>query len=309
MRLTVEDFARSFGVEVESFSVDLVQRIENLALEVVPIIGESRDKLITHIIERIRNDNQIIAGEGRAEAWNNGWEENLEAFKSSGGDLKALVPRFVRAGQPIRWRRKYVLPTSDNFELSFIEILRQFIIENYFANASSIYEFGAGTGFNLVHASQIKPGIKLVGTDFVQPAVDLMNEVGIKLGINLSSSIFDMLRPHEFELKLSRHSGVWTFGSLEQLAGQIEPMINYLVTSKPEVCVHVEPMSELYEDTTIEDYLANWFQTKRGYTSGLITLLKQYEKEEQIKIEKIQRLEFGSLMMEGYNLVVWTPIA
>jgi len=309
MKLTPDDFAKSFGVPTEIFSADLIDLITSLDLEISPIVGESRDKLITQIIERTKNDKQIIAGDGRTETWTNGWAENLEAFKSSGGNLKELTPRFVRAGQPIGWQRKYVLPKSDNFELAYIEILRHFIIENYFAKVSSIYEFGAGTGFNLVHASRIKPEIELVGTDFVQPAVDLINEVGIRLGINLTSSIFDMMRPEDFELELPKNSGVWTFGSLEQLGGQIVPIINYLIRNRPKICVHIEPMSELYDDVSLEDYLANWFQTKRGYTSGLIPLLKQYEDEGRITVNKIQRLGFGSLMMEGYNLVVWTPNA
>jgi hypothetical protein len=272
-------------------------------------VGDSRDKLITQIIERIRIDKQVIAGDGRKETWSNGWAENLEAFMNSGGDVKELTPRFVRAGLPVRWQGKYVQPKSDNFELAFIEILRHHIVEHYFAKVASIYEFGAGTGFNLVHANQIKPEIDLVGTDFVQPAVDLINEVGIRLGINLTSSIFDMMRPDDFELELPNESGVWTFGSLEQLGGEIEPIINYLIRNKPKICVHIEPMSELYDTVSLEDYLANWFQTKRGYTSGLIPLLKQYEDEGRITVNKIQRLGFGSLMMEGYNLVVWAPNA
>ncbi len=309
MKLTAAEFAKSFGVPTNNLSANLTNLIASLALEISPITGESRDKLITQIIERVKNDKQIIAGDGRTETWTNGWAENLEAFKSSGGNVKELTPRFVRAGQPVRWQRKYVQPNTDNFELAYIEVLRHFIIETYFAEVSSLYEFGAGTGFNLVHASQIRPEIDLIGTDFVQPAVDLINEVGVRLGINLTSSIFDMMRPEDFELKLPKNSGVWTFGSLEQLGGQIEPIINYLISNKPKICVHVEPMSELYDDETLEDYLANWFQTKRGYTSGLIPLLKQYEKDGRITVNKIQRLEFGSLMMEGYNLVVWTPNA
>jgi len=309
MKITTGDFAKSFGVPVQSFSAALTNLIESLALEIMPIIGGSRDYLITQIIERIRNDNQIIASDCRTETWTKGWEDNLEAFRISGGNVKELIPRFVRPGQPVRWERKYVQPNLDNFELAYIEVLRHFIIENYFGQVSSLYEFGAGTGFNLVHAGQLRPEIHLVGTDFVQSAVDLMNEVGITLGINLTSSIFDMIRPNDFSLELPENSGVWTFGSLEQLGGKIEPIVNYIIENKPKICVHVEPMSELYDEAVLEDYLAKWFQTKRGYTSGLISLLEQHEKAGRITINKIKRLEFGSLMMEGYNLMVWTPNA
>ena len=58
----------------------------------------------------------------------------------------------------------------------------------------------------------------------------------------------------------------------------------------------------------LEDYLAIWFQSKRGYSAGLITLLQEYQNQKLISVKKIQRLNFGSLMMEGYNLIVWEPI-
>ena len=92
MKLTAAEFAKSFGVPTNNLSANLTNLIASLALEISPITGESRDKLITQIIERVKNDKQIIAGDGRTETWTNGWAENLEAFKSSGGNVKELTP-------------------------------------------------------------------------------------------------------------------------------------------------------------------------------------------------------------------------
>lgn len=305
MLLTVDHFKKSFGAHQNEISEKLTILINEFKLELILIQGKDLEKLLIEIIEIIRKDQQVIASSARTKTWHDGWYENLEEFKSSRVGEEALLPRFVRSGLPIRWNQKYYNVVQRNFEEKYIQILRQYIFEVYFNQVEHLYEFGAGTGHNLVHASKCLPGTKLIGTDFVQPAVDLMNEVARKLKINLTTNVFDMLRPADFNLKLNKNSGVLTFGALEQLGGNIAPMIEFLIENKPSIVVHIEPIAELYDLEILEDYLAHWFQTKRGYSSGIISLLNSYEKKEKIKIIKQKRLNFGSKMMEGYNLLVW----
>jgi hypothetical protein len=307
MKLTSDDFANSFGVRVEELHASVLELINQEDLVLNPLSIQNRDLLIIDIIERIRADKQDIASENRTAAWEKGWAENLELFRKNPKSDEALVPKFVRPGQPIRWFKEYYNSNITNFELAYINILRQFVITNYFTNLDNLYEFGSGTGFNLLQAHKVFPKLNLFGTDFVQPAVDLINEIGDKRSIPLKGSIFNMLTPDAENFKIAANSGVWTFGSLEQLGGQISPMIDYLIANKPKICVHIEPVVEFYEEGSLEDYLASWFQAKRGYTAGLVKLLAEYENAGEIEILKSQRLNFGSLMMEGYNLLVWRP--
>jgi len=308
MKLTISDFADSFGENEKDLDASVRSLIGDSDISLTPVLSQERDMLIVEIIERIRNDKQVIAAQDRTAAWTNGWAENLELFKIDPESDAALVPKFVRSGLPIRWFQKYYKSNLSNFELNYINILRQFVITKYFAQTEHLYEFGAGTGFNLLHAHKVFPQIDLIGTDFVQPAVDLMNEIGTMRGVPLKASIFNMLHPELEELRLEENSAVWTFGSIEQLGGQITPMMDYLIYNKPQICVHIEPVVEFYKSDSLEDYLAKWFQTKRGYTEGLLELLSDYQHAGKIEIIKSHRLNFGSLMMEGYNLVVWRPI-
>jgi len=307
MKLTQRDFAHSFGVHESEIPSKTNALIGELDFEVTEIVGQARDALIVQIVDKIRQDEQVIASPIRKEIWRKGWAENLQLYVDSGGEHSTLIPKFVRSGLPIRWFGKYFDSHDKNFELNYISVLREFLFESYFNSIGSLYEFGAGTGFNLVHASQSLPGVKLVGTDFVPSAVELMNLVGSDFSIPLSSSVFDMMKPGDANLKMDPHSGVLTFGSLEQLGGNLAPMIDYLCQQRPDICVHIEPAVELYNPESLEDYLAKWFQAKRGYSAGLITLLEEYQNQGLISIKKIQRLNFGSLMMEGYNLIVWEP--
>ncbi len=308
MHLTSVEIAKSFGEDPKKLHHSVIELVEKERLILNPLSSQERDLLLIEIINRIRGDKQVIAAADRTEAWEKGWSENLELFRQDPTSDAALVPKFVRPGLPIRWFKEYYRSESANFELSYINILRQYVITKYFLEVESLYEFGAGTGFNLLHAHKVFPDLDLYGTDFVQPAVDLINEIGVKRSVPLVGSLFNMLSPDSNDLELNPNSAVWTFGSLEQLGGKIKPMFDFLILNKPSICVHIEPVVEFYEEDSLPDYLAKWFQSKRGYTAGLVDLLKKSEEEGKIKILKSQRLNFGSIMMEGYNLLVWRSI-
>lgn len=313
LRLTQEDFEDAFGEPLDQLTREEISS-HDFTLE--QIVGASRDSLIIEILEKIRHDKQIVGDPSREAVWEIGWRENYDGFIGN-GDVEELVPKFIRPGQPIRWQGQFFLPVNPNFEESFTRVLRTFIFgkiarELGDREAVHLYEFGAGTGWNLLHAHHFLQSIgrvhKLVGSDFADSAVELMNDLARKQNVPLSAWNFDMRRPDfSREFENPGVSGVFTLGALEQLAGEVEAMIDYLVDQKPCVVIHVEPAIENYEVSRLEDYLAHWFQGNRGYSSGLEALLKTKEAERKLDLLRTKRIGFGSKMMEGYNFFMWRP--
>ena len=303
----VAEFALHFGVEPKSFSEDCIALISSMDFRYTNIEGQELESLRLSILKRIDEDKQIIGAKDRTEAWSKGWQENLDQFLANTDNLESLVPKFIRPNQAIRLNSKYILPIDSEFELNFVKVYRQWFLEEYFSDVDNIFEFGCGTGFNLVAASEIFPNKKLFGSDFVQPAVDLVNATAKKNNLELNGELFNMLEPRS-DYKIPKCSGVFTFGALEQLASDLEPMINFLLDSSPDIIVHTEPAIELYNDSLLNDYLAIKFQGNRGYSAGLFPLLERLEKQGKIKLIKVKRLFFGSLYMEGYNTFVWKKV-
>jgi len=302
----IEEFASSFGCAPETFSAGLCKTIEVLNFNYRKPTFEENENLILEALLKIESDTQVIGADERSEVWFNGWQENLQMYRDSGFDDASLTPKFVRAGNPVRLNKKFVFPEDSNFELNFIEVYRQWFIETYLKDVNNVYEFGCGTGFNLLHVNRVFPDKNLFGSDFVQSSVDLVNELSKQKGIPLIGDLFDMLKP-DFDYNLPSKSGVYTFGSLEQLASNLDPMFEFLLSKEIDVCIHTEPAIELYEDDSVVDYLGKKFQGKRGYTSGLIAKLRELEADGKIEILQLKRLYFGSFFMEGYNLMVWKP--
>jgi len=313
LRLTQQDFEAAFGEPLDSPTKEEIGA-HDFTLE--RIAGASRDSLIIEILEKIRHDNQIVGDPSREAVWEIGWRENYEGFIGN-AEEEELVPKFIRPGQPVRWQGEFFRPMNPNFEESFTRVLRSFVFgritrEVGEGEAVHLYEFGAGTGWNLLHAHHYFQSIgrdhKLFGSDFVDSAVVLMNHLARKSDLPLYAWNFDMRRP-DFSRKFENPaiSGVFTLGALEQLAGEVEPMIDYLLDQCPRIVIHVEPAIENYDVSGLEDYLAFWFQGNRGYSSGLEALLKMKEAEGNLDLLRTTRIGFGSKMMEGYNLFMWRP--
>jgi SAM-dependent methyltransferase len=304
--VTIEDFAESFGTSIDDIRNGCSQLIGESNFNYRTVEGEERDRVILDILRRIELDQQVIASPERKEVWQTGWQENYENFIQSNYSLEKLIPRFIRPNRPMRFRRNYVLSENPMFELDYFRVFRRWLFTKYFKDVGSIYEFGSGTGFNLVELAQLYPQKTLYGLDFVPAAVDLVNKIGEVYGWPIRGNLFDMMSPdHNF--RICQNSAVFTFGAIEQLGGNFEPFLQYILGQSPEVCINLEPTIELYDENNLVDYLAIRFHKKRGYTENYLSRLKQLEAEARISILKIKRLFFGNEYMEGFSYTVWKP--
>jgi len=302
-----EDFVESFGAQKEGMPDECRELIEKGDFKYEILEGEDRDAVLLDVLRKLETDKQVIGAEERKDVWHDGWQESLEEFIESNYDPRKLVPKFIRPNKVIRFNGQYIKPENPNFELDYYSVFRKWLFLTYFKDFENIYEFGCGTGFNLLELSDMYPDKHLYGSDFVQSSVDLVNKIGEVSSLSLEGFLFDMIHPDKSAV-LKDKSLVFTIGAIEQLAGKFEEFLQYLLDNSPGLCVHVEPTVELYDEDNLLDYLAARFHRKRGYTEGFLPRLQELEKEGKVEIVKVKRLFFGSLFMEGYNLIIWKPV-
>jgi len=305
--LSKKDFAEAFGVEVKDLPAECQQAIEQKNFEYRTTQGAERDELILQAIKKFETDTQIIGAPERTGVWERGWDENLRMFKESGYDRASLVPKFIRPTKAIRWKQDYVVPVDPMFELSFFEVLRIWLFKTYLSDVDVVYEFGCGTGFNLLALAELFPKKELHGLDFVSPPKDLVNMIASAYKLNMQGHVFDMRKPDK-NFKLKNNSAIVHLGTVEQLASDIEPFLQYVLEQKPAICVAMEPTIELYDEANLIDHLAAAFHRKRGYTEGYLPRLRELEAEKKIEILKVRRTYFGSFFMEGFSVIVWRPL-
>jgi hypothetical protein len=308
-----DDKENLFKIEPEDFS-----SLGELSLFVKNIIKESdlkysfpdteqRDDVLLKIIKYLFSSDVIYAGSHRKNQWEDGWAENLNEYLKS-GDLGSIVPKYFDKHDFQRLKGKLIIPQSDNFEIGIVRIFQYIIFEKYFINSKNVYEFGAGTGHNLLRLREVNKNASLYSMEWAKSGVEIINSVAKNLGDNkLSGICFNNFIP-DYNIKLQPDSSVYTFAALEQLGGNTDNLINYWITNKASIVINIEPMAEPLDDSELLQYLSIKYFEKRGYLKDYIEKLKILEKEGRVIIHDVTRTGIGSLFIEGYSVIAWSPV-
>ncbi len=206
----------------------------------------------------------------------------------------------------MQWNRPNIIASNPDFETAMITVMRDVLFRKYFREIHSVFEFGCGTGLNLLHIARIFPNKPLLGLDWSQASCEIINKLGKSQKINLKGIRFDMYHPDP-TVNLTQNDGVLTIGALEQLGSNFEPFLSFLREKSPKICIHFETMDELYTNPTISDYLIKRYSQVRNYLNGFLTALRKIEDDGMAEILQVQRT-FGGQYHEGYSFVVWRPL-
>lgn len=158
-------------------------------------MGKERDDAILAQLKRIQQDTQVVGTEQRTQAWQEGWNEILQNFIASGYDLESLRPQWNKEGAPFRLHKEFYVSDIPYFEYEFQHEIKKALFQQYFADVSNIYEFGCGTGYNLVRLTHMFPGKRLYGLDFVPAVPELLQLIAEKCGFPIESRLFNVKQP------------------------------------------------------------------------------------------------------------------
>jgi hypothetical protein len=302
--LAVEDFAGLFGAS--ELPLPCRQLIESGDWRHRVLEEGARDAVIIDLLERIEQGNFSKVVPGDRSRWVRGWGENLDAFVQSGGDTAALAPKYIRPRLPLRLRGGFVEAENDAFELAWFRVFQDWLFRTVLAPYPTIYEFGCGSGINVARLAELYPSKRIVGLDWVEPSVRIVDSMRTLKGWNVEGRLFDFFSPDP-SVRLAPGSAVLTIGALEQTGDRFGGFIEYLLAQRPALCVFIEPVVEWYEPTNIVDWLAIRIHHARNFWRGFPPMLEKLAAEGRAEIIKRKRAQFGSLLLEGYSQIMWKP--
>ena len=292
----------------DKFSDYLKQRVKEYDFRYRDLTQEERDNWLLFILKTLNQKKNVVkASEYRLSAWEAGWGENLKAFVSS-NDIKDLIPRYFGKHKVLRWKGDFIEPLNPDFEQNSLSIIQDWLFDKYFRDINSIYEFGCGTGHNLFRVHAVNQSAKLYGCDWVESSgkiLDILNKNSFIPGVSFRK--FNFFEP-DLSFVLDRKSGVYTSAALEQIGSKFIPFIDFLIKNRPKICIHIEPIEELLDETNLLDQLSIAYFKKRNYLKGFLTYLRELEKKGKVVIHNAQRTYIGSLFIDGYSVVVWSPL-
>lgn len=303
--LSAERFATLLGVRPEALPAACREIIHAADFEHEVLVGSARDAIVLGVLRALEGD-LSVAGPARIEAWENGWGDVLARFEASGCRPEELWPHYLRPERRIvRLEGEYVLPTVGTFEADFVRVMQAWFSETFLGDVASVYEFGCGPGHNLVAFAQRRPERSCTGLDWATASQRVLAKVSGALGLDIAGRQFDMLHP-DTSFRLVPGAGVVTFGALEQLGTSFGPFLKYLRAANPAVCVHLEPVHELYDPASLFDFMAARYAERRGYLRGYLTELRALEQRGQVEILHVKK-HLGSLYHDGWVSLAWRP--
>ncbi len=265
-----------------------------------------RDDIIKDIVKKIKDKNFWISGKDKNGIWQKGWNENLKSFSKT-KKLKNLVPKFLKKKLPLRFENKWIKPFSENFEFDMIEIYRTHLFKKYFDKYQNIYEFGCGSAQHLIRLCEIFPKKKIIGLDWSNASLKIIQKIKKEKKLNIESIKFNLFKPN-YKVDIKKNSLIFTVGTMEQLGSDYKNFFEYIISKKPQKILHLETIEELYNENNLFDYLAKIYDKERNYLNGYLSFLKEKEKEKKIKIIKVKKFNFGSMMHDSYSLIIWKPL-
>ena len=303
--LTINDFATIFDIEVGEMPQLCVDIIRAKDFRYSFFNQEERDKIILNMMQTIDSKNYTTSGFDQQDRWENGWQEILDNFISSGYNKIALIPQYNKKGRPIRLLGDYVRSNDPDFENNFIELIRTFIFHKYLNDKNSIYEFGCGSCYNLMAFAEMSSDKYYYGGDWVPQPKKIIDAMRDHFGFDVHGGVFNMFEPDN-NLDVKEDSVAVTIGALEQIGADFDKFMNFLLEKPFTRYVHLNSILEAYDiDSNITDYITHRFETKRNYCNGFFKNLKALEDDGVIKIIKMTRVPCGGLFGDGYSITVW----
>ncbi len=303
--LTRDEILEVIGCNTASLPEECERIIRERSLPYRVPSTEERDAIILNLLKMINSDSLQEVGEHRRPVWQKGWSENLAEYKNSNFDPNALLPRYIRLGEPMRLRGEFIIPGIPDFEVVMTRILRCYLFGAYLAEVDRIYEFGCGTGLNLIELARMFPEKELVGLDWVDSSAELIGLLGRQVSERIRYRHFDFFNPDPFAL--GENSGVFTLSALEQLGEEFRPFIEFLLECRPAIVVHIEDIDDFYDEDALFDYLAAAYHQKRKYLSGFLPYLRELDVADRIEIVKVHRTGFGIERHDPFSYVAWRP--
>lgn len=249
------------------------------------------------------------AGLHRKNLWEDGWNENLQNFMLS-KEYDDLIPKYFEKQASIdtlvRWNNNFVKTKTYNFAYKIFALVVDCIIIKFIeSNIENIYEFGCGTGYNLMRFHKYFEKINLFGLDWANSSQDIIKFIrNSNIISNIDCCNFDYYNVDKNYI-IKQNSAVLTCCSLEQIGNSFKDVVDYWVAQKPSICINFENDNSIFDNSKLLDKISVEYARKRNYLDGFYNYLKELESKKVIEILYVKRLYFGNLFHEGCPVFIW----
>jgi len=304
-QITSEDFCSMFHCEHEKLPNVFFDTLGKTITNYHDADAEELSAYLLQVLKRIEMPGITRNTTENIDAFEKGWNENLQALHSGMKPEDALKPAYFKATPYLRYKRSLIISENSNLEYDLFTLARIAILTKYLTGYDHITEIGCGSCQNLLLIARLFPCAKLVGLDWTNASAEIANELSRLLNRSITGHVFDMLSPGNVLLK--KGSAIITIHAMEQLGRNYEALLQFILNAEPGIVIHYEPIIEFYDDENLLDYVALLYSRKRNYLTDYYRRLLALADEGRIEILDAWRPNLGGVIHES-SLIVWKSL-
>jgi len=303
--ITLEDFCSMFRCAGEKLPKVFLEIIDKTITNYHYAGAEELSAYLLQVLKRIESPGITRSVAENKQAFENGWNENLEALRSGKKPEDALKPAYFRKTPYLRYNRSLIVSENLNLEYDLFILARIAIFTKYLAKYRYITEIGCGSCQNLLLLARLFPTAKLMGLDWTNASTGIADDLSRLLNRDIEGLVFNMLSPEKVPLK--KGSAIITIHAMEQLGKNYEALLQFILNAEPGIVVHYEPILEFYDEENLFDYVAILYSRKRNYLTDYFIRLQGLAAEGRIQILDAWRPNLGGVIHEA-SIIVWKPL-
>ena len=182
-------------------------KISEYKLAYSPLEKKEEEEVIIKIIDTLLDPFLIYSGPHRLKQWEKGWDQNLKKLTKE-KTTDAVLPHYFGKHEINRLNQTFVKGVSPNYERNIFYVVVDYVFDKYLREFENIYEFGCGTGQNLLKAREVNPSANLYGLDWAKSSQKIIEKmISINLVKNIKGINFDLFKPDK-KIKILDNSAV-----------------------------------------------------------------------------------------------------
>jgi hypothetical protein len=305
--LGIDDFARLTGCSTQMVETALAD-LPLPALRYRELDAAEAERVASDVEKTIREDDLRRSGDDDPTVWIRGWGEVAEQISDHAITVETLRPQYFRGEPTCRLFGRYIRPAAADFEYYAGLALRRIIFAAFLKNQTSVVEFGCGTGINVLLLADQFPSMQLTGTDWAPVCKDILAQMARQKSQQISGEVFNMLTASGWDgASIDHGTACLTVHAMEQLGANWQVFADFILTRKPGLCLHIEPLFELYDPASAFDDRVRRYHLKRGYLRGFHPYVLSLCEQGKADLIASRRVAFGGLFHEAYSILAWRP--
>lgn len=274
------------------------------------VLGEDEARVLAADVEQtIATKPLRQSGDPAADVWQQGWGEVAARLRGEPVTPDSLRPGYFRDERHFRLDSRYVEALAPLVEYRTSIAVRQLIFARFLADAPRVVELGCGTGINVLLLARAYPAMQVIGCDWAPASQDILALMEREHPGRIAGARFDMLTAEGWDgSAIDGASVVLTVHALEQLYVNWRTCLDFILARRPRLCLHVEPLIELYDPANEDDARMLRYHRKRRYLEGFLPEMQRMAAAGEAEIVDLRRVAFSGLYHEAYSILAWRPL-